>query len=394
VSLKYNDGRGKWEVRWLEGGHHRSRLFERKGDAEAFDLDVRRRKQLGGLAPEVIRSRKTLAEFVRDEWWPRYAVPDLSADTRRRYLEIWGSHILDRLGGYELREFTPQLIADFRHQLERRKAGVETTRKALWMLSSMFRRAQMLGLVTRNPVDAVDKPRQRSARMFEPLSPLTVERIRAIMLAPQTRTVLASRPGQRKRRAYQASFGSELDHRRNALIVSMIAYAGLRPAEDRSARWAELHGRKLHVFASKTETERRVTLLVPLFEELTEWRWLSRPTPDALIAPRPSGGEWTRSDWGNWRRRVWRPAAMAAGVTGDLRPYRLRGSFASLLLWEGRSLTYVAEQDGHSVATLARHYAGVIDELEDQPRVPAAQAILDARAKVAELGYDKVATGS
>lgn len=48
----------------------------------------------------------------------------------------------------------------------------------------------------------------------------------------------------------------------------------------------------------------------------------------------------------------------AAGVKGDLRVYRLRGSFVSLLLWEGHSLTYVAEQAGHSVATLANHYAG------------------------------------
>lgn len=80
---------------------------------------------------------------------------------------------------------------------------------------------------------------------------------------------------------------------------------------------------------------------------------------------------------------VWRPAAIAAGVTGDLRPYRLRGSFVSLLLWEGRSLTYVAEQAGHSVATLARHYAGVIKELEDQPRVPTAEAIRHARETVA-----------
>jgi len=43
-----------------------------------------------------------------------------------------------------------------------------------------------------------------------------------------------------------------------------------------------------------------------------------------------------------------------------MRPYRLRGSFVSLLLWEGRSLTYAAEQAGHSVATLAKHYAGVL----------------------------------
>jgi hypothetical protein len=55
----------------------------------------------------------------------------------------------------------------------------------------------------------------------------------------------------------------------------------------------------------------------------------------------------------------------------------------SLLLWEGRSLTYVAQQAGHSVATLAKHYAGVIEELEEQPRVTASEAIHQARADVA-----------
>jgi DNA-binding NarL/FixJ family response regulator len=65
-----------------------------------------------------------------------------------------------------------------------------------------------------------------------------------------------------------------------------------------------------------------------------------------------------------------------------MRPYRLRGSFVSLLLWEGRSLTYVAEQAGHSVATLAKHYAGVMRELEDKPRTPAAEAIRSAREQV------------
>jgi hypothetical protein len=59
--------------------------------------------------------------------------------------------------------------------------------------------------------------------------------------------------------------------------------------------------------------------------------------------------------------------------------YRPRGSFVSLLLWEGHSLTYVAEQAGHSVATLAKHYAGVLEELEEQTRTPAAEAINAAR---------------
>src|SRR5437764_9619270 len=41
-----------------------------------------------------------------------------------------------------------------------------------------------------------------------------------------------------------------------------------------------------------------------------------RPGDRELVIPRPSGGPWTREDWANWRRRVWRPAAVEAGVTG------------------------------------------------------------------------------
>jgi len=101
-----------------------------------------------------------------------------------------------------------------------------------------------------------------------------------------------------------------------------------------------------------------------------------------LIFPRQGGKEWQLHDWQNWRRRIYQRAARAAGVTGDMRPYRLRGSFVSLLLWEGRSPTYVAEQAGHSIATLAKHYAGVLRELEGQPRKPAAEVIRHAREQV------------
>jgi site-specific recombinase XerD len=69
-------------------------------------------------------------------------------------------------------------------------------------------------------------------------------------------------------------------------------------------------------------------------------------------------------------------------MASDMRPYRLRGSFASLLLYEGRSVTYVAEQTGHSVAVLSKHYAGVMARLEAAPRVSANDAIVAARPSV------------
>ncbi len=380
ASLHKRTGSKPYQVKWREGGRQRSRSFVREGDAKALKLEIERRQQLGPLASQVLLSRVTLAEFTEQEWWPRYAIPNLAQDTRRRYLEIWGHDLLPRVGGYQLRELTPLLVEDLRDQLALQGLAPSSQRKALLLLSGILKRAVVRGLIPANPVSMIAMPKLPPGRHPEPLAPETVEQIRQIMLASRTRIVPASGPGQRRRGAYQARFGSPLDRQRSALIVSMLAYAGVRPGEGRGVRWSELRDRTLHVFATKTQRERDVDLLAPLAQDLAEWRMAcGRPDGDQLIIPRPSGGDWTREDWGNWRERVWRPAAIAAGVTGDLRPYRLRGSFVSLLLWSGEDLAYVADQAGHSIATLAKHYAGVMKDLKGQPRTPAADAIRLAR---------------
>jgi integrase len=53
----------------------------------------------------------------------------------------------------------------------------------------------------------------------------------------------------------------------------------------------------------------------------------------------------------------------------------LRHSFASLLLHEGRSVVYVARQLGHDARLTRTTYGHVIDELDELPRVAAADAI-------------------
>jgi len=67
-------------------------------------------------------------------------------------------------------------------------------------------------------------------------------------------------------------------------------------------------------------------------------------------------------------------------VTCGLIAFEVRSS--PCFLWEGRSLTYVAEQAGHSVATLARHYAGTMRESETEPGIPAAEGIRQAREQI------------
>ena len=54
---------------------------------------------------------------------------------------------------------------------------------------------------------------------------------------------------------------------------------------------------------------------------------------------------WRDHDWKNWRRRIFEPAAKAAGLE-RVRPYDLRHSFASLLIHEGRlSIVWISIND-------------------------------------------------
>lgn len=354
---------GRWEVRWRQGGRRRSRTFDRKDDADTFAVEVGRRLQLGHL---VQLEDVTLADEML-QWWRLYAIPNLARSTQDTYMQIWNKHLLGRLGGYNLRDLTPLVIEDYRAQLHAKHVGDPTVIKAMGLLQAILKRAVVQGRLEINPVQAVDKPTQRRSRFPVPLSPLVVERIRLEM------------------------------NERDATLVSVMAYAGLRPQEAINLTWDQVGSRGLAVYAPKTNTKRIVTLLAPLAADLRAWK-LASGGRHGLVFPGAGGREWTRAQWQNWRRRTYQGtqdrnrdgelrhlgAARRAGVTGDMRPYRLRSSFVSLLLWEGRSVAYVAQQAGHDVATLAAYYAGVLEETSDGVRVSAETAVEDARREALE----------
>jgi hypothetical protein len=97
-----------------------------------------------------------------------------------------------------------------------------------------------------------------------------------------------------------------------------------------------------------------------------------------LVFPGHDGEPWTKTAWDNWRRRVYQPNAKAVGLRTPV-PYDLRGSFVSLLAWEGFTLLEVARQCGHSVAICDRHYAGIFEDVDPAERVTAEAAIRAAR---------------
>ena len=124
---------------------------------------------------------------------------------------------------YQLRQLTPEVIG--RWQADRLAAGapVESTRKALTLLGGILQRALEAGRIPTNPQRLVRKAAPARTEEVRPLAPVTVEAICSVL-----------RP-------------------RDAMVVHLLAYAGLRPQELRALRWAHVGERTLTVHAPKTQ---------------------------------------------------------------------------------------------------------------------------------------------
>lgn len=86
MSIHKRSDRAGYQVKWREGGRQHSRTFTRKGDAETFERDVDRRRQLGPLAAGVIM--KTL-RFVGRLRLSRWKPPPLGGGGSRART-VWG----------------------------------------------------------------------------------------------------------------------------------------------------------------------------------------------------------------------------------------------------------------------------------------------------------------
>jgi integrase len=340
-----SDGTRRYKVRWREGGRNRARSFDRKRDAEAFNTKIRALKSAGGL--DIFNAgEQTLADYA-GAWWTYHAEPNLAERTRDVYAVQLDKRIMPMIGGYQLRQITPQVVRGFAADMATAGTGRATIVKTLTVLQSILRHAEIDGAIRSNPVKLIDKPSQARDRIPVLVTPGQVEQIRA-------------RLGQR-----------------DATIVSVLAYAGLRPeSEAITLPWRHVRDRSILVRDTKRGRERSVRLLEPLAEDLAAWRPHSK---GRLVFPAGTGGAWERHDWRNWQRRVFKPAARAAGLPDDIRPRDLRGSFATLLLFEGRNIAEVAQQLGHSPEIALRDYISVIDEVDPANLVPADEQIRRAR---------------
>jgi integrase len=357
------DGHVVWQVLWRDpDGRQRSETKLTRRDAERRNREISELRWQDRL-DKVDAGAEPLAEAT-DRWWSEHAEPNLALATRKSYAQILDCHLLPRLGSTPIRDIDPATVVVLQRTLGTEGIGGPTVHRTLMVLSSIMRHAVVCGRIDRNPVGPVRIKRPRRQRAIRPLAPITVERLRAAMLA----------------RGDNAG----------AVLVCVMAYAGLRPGEATALAWEHIGTRTVLVeratdqsgshIETKTGVIRTVQLLAPLAEDLAAWRTAQgNLPPGSPIAPRTDGRGWTIDDYKNWRRRHFDPALKQAGLE-PARPYDLRHSFASLMIQAGYSPVELAAELGHSPTLTLDTYAHIFSEFARGERIDPEDEIRRARS--------------
>lgn len=356
-------GKRTWEVRYRQGGKNRSRSFATEQQARIFDGEVAR-ESLHGTIDNLHAGSSKLDEFVA-VWWENEAKRRLAKNTLAGYANAYNNHIFPYLGHMRLKSITPRAVEEWRSQLEDNGVGSPTIRTAMVVLQSCLTRAVVHGEITANPVQVVRKPVKERKAAVRPLTPLQIEKIRSDLI--------------------------NRGRHRDATFVSVLAYAGLRPAEARGLEWRHIRKNTIlveqsftkgEVKSTKTGRSRTVMLLESLRYDLAWWQaFLGSPEEGFVFQSKDrSGLPWPDEAYKSWHQKGFRVALTAAGIS-EGRPYDLRHSFASLLIHSGRSVVDAAAQLGHSPTMNLTTYAHVIEELDGDYR-PIDELIAEARLEV------------
>lgn len=315
----------RFEVRYRDGGRIRGRTFRTKTEARRFKGKVDSGQHRPG-------SREPFRDHARS-WVKAYTgrtSRGVSDGTRGSYAESLERYAIPFFGATRLEDMSPPRVKAYAAHLakqtvvrrgKRHKLTPSTVKRHFGVLRALLADAVSDGLLQTNPA--------REVRVIVPDARPAITR----RLTPeQTRALLAEIPAE------------------HADLVYLLASAGLRISEALSPAWQDLgrdeHGPTLTIRRSKTRAGERTIALTPdAAQRLTRRRSVADdPSPAAPIFPTVTG---TPIDPRNWRRRVFSPAAVRAGVPRAT-PHWLRHGVASLMAEHGYGPADIAQHLGHA----------------------------------------------
>jgi integrase len=333
------DGRPLYRVRWnyrrdpVTGRRtHDEKRFRKKADARVFERTVT-------AAMNLDTERITVGE-LKALWWVRHIdTAAIQLRTRRDYKTQYDLRVGPFLGHRAVGKLTPALMAEFKDWMVAQGVGARSANKSLDMLKSMVRWGRSEGIVTNRNIDDVRRLKAPRPKPANPYTPEQVERIAA-----------------------------GCQHLRDATMLTLAAYTGLRWSELRALRWSDLdldaeqpHVRLVRsvdadrsIKSTKSDQERTVPILAPGVAALHAWRDVAPGT--SLVFPNRNG----RPLYNDWYRDRCKAIREACGI--DFDPHELRDTYASILIAAGIGELELTLWLGHaSVETTRRRYARLFE---------------------------------
>jgi integrase len=282
----------------------------------------------------------TSKDSLQDLYDRLHREQDYAKATLRWHADLWAC-VPDRLKNRPAKDIPQREVARFLADIE-----APTMRERVRGLGSELYRYGGLAV---NPFAKTHKPTTRKARMaaqsnmrgryredaeVEGIIRNTPERYRALVH-------LLWRVGLRPGEALALTVG-QVDPETRVLTI------------DRGVNDGELE-------PTKTGRVRRPTLPAVVFEGLSDHirRYSDWTNPEALVFTTPEG---TMVDSDNFRSRIFKVAAVKAGVNHDVSPMDLRHTAASNMIASGVDVVTVAQYTGHSVQVLVSTYAHYVEE--------------------------------
>ena len=344
---------GTYMVQITADGKRISKYFKTKKEANKWRIDTLHKIQRGIFysGPKL-----TLNKFLEE--WLKSRKGSIKPKTLFQYRQIIELHINPILGRIKINELKPADVQALYNKKVETGTGVRTVRLIHSVLHCALNHALRLGIIYRNPSDAVYKPKAKKNEM----QVLDENQVKALLIAVRGKRLetlfkIAITTGLRQGEILGLKWG-DLDwdtHQLNIQRqVQRVPERGLVFSDPKTAA-----GRRMIVLGPGTILALKKHFKRQLVErEFVGERWQDND----LIFPSSIG---TPLDQSNLNRQ-YKNSLREAGLP-DIRFHDLRHTAASLMLKQGVSVKVVQERLGHSDAAMTLNvYSHVMPGMQQE----------------------------
>jgi integrase len=342
---------GTYMVQLTVDGKRVTKYFKTKKEANAWRIETLHKIQSGLF---YAGPKLTLSEYFEE--WLTARKDSIKSKTHYQYQQIIRQHINPVLGNIKINELQPAEIQALYNQKVESGIGVRTVRLIHSVLHCALNHALRLGIIYRNPSDAVYKPKAQKREM-------------EILDEDQVRMLLIAARGKRHEALYKLAITT-----------------GLRKGELLGLKWSDLDWdtyqlnvqrqiqrvpeKGLTYSQPKTAAGRRMIILgsdtISALKDHQKRQWVEREFKGEkwqdhdLIFPSSIGTPLSQSNLNRDYKQLLKEANLP-----DIRFHDLRHTAASLMLKQGISVKVVQERLGHSDAAMTLNvYSHVIPGMQ------------------------------